>query len=108
MQGLKILNLLPEGGGTCDYKGLNIDMFLPGSQIYPPSERVCYVITNQENIPDNKDIIVITTDKYEEARQKYVVNPERLPTLEEQQKQIDSLQTTVLGIMEQIAGGAAK
>ncbi|MBN3527501.1 hypothetical protein [Paenibacillus apiarius] len=43
----------------------------------------------------------ITTEEYEAAREKYVVNPVR-PSSPEQQ-QIDALQATVLGLMEQIA-----
>lgn len=107
MQGLKINNILPEGGGTCDYKGLNIDMFVPGSQIYLKDEHACYVISNEETIPEHADILRITTDEYEAAREKHVINPVRPPSPEQQQ--IDALQATVLGLMEQIAmqGGKA-
>lgn len=103
MQGLKILNLVPEGGGVCNYKGLDIDMFIPGSQIYPGDERACYLITNEETIPEHADILRITTDEYEVAREKYVVNPVRPPSTEDLQKQIDAMQLALMGMMD--AGG---
>ncbi|GAV13226.1 hypothetical protein [Paenibacillus sp. NAIST15-1] len=106
MQGLRITNIFSEYEGDVDYKGLNIKKFVPGSQIYPTGEQVCYVITNEENIPEHADILRITTDEYEAAREKYIVNPVRPPSPEQQQ--IDALQATVLGLMAQIAGGDAK
>lgn len=104
MQGLKISNLLPEGGGTCDYKGLNIEMFVPGSQIYPNDEQACYVITNEEDIPKHDDIVLISTAEYEAAREMYIINPVRQPSPEDLQKQIDAMQLALMGMMD--AGGA--
>ncbi|WP_268623899.1 hypothetical protein [Paenibacillus alvei] len=105
MQGLKISNIYSEYGGDLDYKGLDVEQFVPGSQIYPANEGICYVITNEEEVPEHSDIVMITTDEYEAARDKYVVNPVRPPSPDAMQQQIDALQASVLGLMEQIAAG---
>jgi hypothetical protein len=73
MKILKVLNLISsEMGGTFDYKGLDKDQFVPGSPLYPPAVNLqnnfCYVITEEENIPDSPDIIEVTQEEYEAYR----------------------------------------
>ncbi|MFW5436260.1 hypothetical protein [Paenibacillus apiarius] len=113
MIGLKIVNIMPERGGNCDYKGLDIDKFIPGSQVYPSGTRDCYVITEEENIPEHEDITLITTEEYEAAsaaEQNVQHEPGPIEQLQEEnkelRKQIDAMQLALLGIME--AGGKAQ
>jgi hypothetical protein len=46
MKFIKILNL-SNGSGQVDYKGLDINQFIPGSQVYPIDASFCLVATNE-------------------------------------------------------------
>ncbi|WP_213431614.1 hypothetical protein, partial [Paenibacillus dendritiformis] len=65
MIGVKITNVIGPRGGNCNYKGLDPEKFVPGSQVYPSGTRDFYVITEQEDIPEHEDILLITTEEYE-------------------------------------------
>ncbi|WP_213431615.1 hypothetical protein, partial [Paenibacillus dendritiformis] len=65
MIGVKIINAIGERGGNYDYKGLDFEKFVPGTQVYPTGTRDFYVITEQEDIPEHEDILLITTEEYE-------------------------------------------
>lgn len=67
MIGIRIVNVVGERGGVYDYKGLDIDSFVPGSQVYPSGTRDFYVITEQEDIPKHEDILLVTEAEYKEA-----------------------------------------
>ncbi|WCF07070.1 hypothetical protein NDS46_22450 [Paenibacillus thiaminolyticus] len=105
MQGLKLTNVIGERGGQYDYKGLDIDKFVPGSQVYPSGTRDFFVITQEEHIPEHEDIHFITKEDYAEA---YNAEANREPApnpIEEMQKQIDAMQLALMGMMD--AGGNA-
>ncbi|GIO39291.1 hypothetical protein J41TS12_41520 [Paenibacillus antibioticophila] len=61
MKSLKIINWITKHGGA-DYKGLDINLFIPGTQIY--LDDVCYVQTEEIDIPENSEIEVITGAEY--------------------------------------------
>ncbi|PZM67506.1 hypothetical protein [Paenibacillus dendritiformis] len=113
MIGLKVTNVIGPRGGECDYKGLDIDKFVPGTQVYPAGTRDFYVITEQEDIPVHEDIHLITEEEYSEAfnaeneRQR---EPGPIEKLQEEnaelRKQIDAMQLALIGIMD-TAGGKA-
>lgn len=112
MIGLKVINVAPERGGNYDYKGLDIDKFVPGTQVYPSGTRDFYVITEQEDIPEHEDIHLITTEEYEaayEAERNRQHEPGPIEQLkaenEELRRQLDALQLAVMGMMD--AGGDA-
>lgn len=65
MKLLKISNWLTERG-SADYKGLDIDLFVPGTQIYP-DHSVCYIGTDQDDIPQHADIEEITQEQYDDV-----------------------------------------
>ncbi|BFH15903.1 hypothetical protein WJ0W_003295 [Paenibacillus melissococcoides] len=113
MIGLKIINVVPERSGNLDYKGLDINLFVAGSQIYPPGTRDCYVITAQVDIPKHEDIHLVTEAEYEAAynaereRQQEPGPIEQLKAEnEELRKQLDALQLAVMGMMDTPGGNA--
>lgn len=112
MIGIKITNVVGERGGNYDYKGLDIDKFVPGSQVYPRGTRDFYVITEQEDIPKHEDVLLVTEAEYEAAynaereRQQEPGPIEKLQAEnEELRRQLDALQLAVMGMMD--AGGNA-
>lgn len=70
MKILKINNLI-NNIGQINYKGLDINLFLPGSQQYKMDSSECILATNQETIPDNIDITVIIENEYVAIKQQY-------------------------------------
>ncbi|BFH11191.1 hypothetical protein [Paenibacillus melissococcoides] len=107
MIGLKIINAIGERGGNYDYKGLDFEKFVPGTQVYPTGTRDFYVITEQEDIPKHEDIHLITTEEYEAAyeaehNKQHELGPiEKLQTEnEELRRQLDALQLAVMGMMD--------
>lgn len=64
MKTLKITNWLTPRGNA-DYKGLNIDLIVPGSQIY--LDGVCYIQTDEPDIPEHGDIEEVTQEEYKAA-----------------------------------------
>jgi len=63
MKLLKIFNWITPNG-TADYKGLDIELFTPGTQVYP-DDSVCYIGTVEVDIPQHADIKVITQAEYD-------------------------------------------
>ena len=86
MKYIKITNY-NKANGTCDYKGLNIDLFIAGKQYYPSGKNECLIVTSEENIPQNSDIQVITETEYntyiqEDSKNKPVTVEDRISALE--------------------------
>ncbi|NGP59879.1 hypothetical protein FLT15_16925 [Paenibacillus thiaminolyticus] len=107
MIGLKLINVVGPNGGNYDYKGLDINKFVPGTQVYPTGTRDFYVITEQEDIPVHEDIHLITTEEFEsayEAERNRQHEPGPIEELkaenEELRRQLDALQLAVMGMMD--------
>ncbi|WCR29708.1 hypothetical protein L3476_13870 [Paenibacillus thiaminolyticus] len=107
MIGLKLINVVGPNGGNCDYKGLDINKFVSGSQVYPRGTRDFYVITEQEDIPEHPDIQFVTEEEYEaayEAERNRPREPGPIEKLqsenEELRKQIEAMQLALMGMMD--------
>ena len=82
--GLKInsfLNLY----GSADYKGFDVDLFVPGSQIANKECTYCVVATNEDKDIIHPDIVVITEQQYIDERNAILeaVKNEQKPTQQE-------------------------
>lgn len=83
MRIVKIKNLLKEDG-VADYKGLDISMNVPGLQLYSKDLQNAYIVTNQEEIPENDDLTEITQGEYDAFKQSLLGEQENSgPTVEE-------------------------
>lgn len=89
MMNLKINNILAQDG-SIDYKGLNIEKFIAGTQKYPISHEYCIVKTSGE-VPEHNDIIVLTDSEYE--AEKELIDNERSNYKSDEEKAIDELKT---------------
>lgn len=78
MKYVKITNLFPPEGGICDYKGMNIDLFVPGKQVYDGS--TAYLATLEDVIPQHSDITELTEEEYLQYR--YEVDNRPMPLSE--------------------------
>jgi hypothetical protein len=110
MKYLKINNIYQEGETRLDYKTLDIEQFVPGSQVYPIFDNFCLVKTRQDDYPIHPDIEEITEQEYNDLRNFVMSENERLAPpspesiLEQQQQQIDEM-TVLLGDL-MLGGGA--
>lgn len=73
MRHLKITNILLPGG-VIDYKGLDIEQFVPGSQVYPHDTLFALVATEQEDIPTHPDVIELTEQQYNDEVADVIAN----------------------------------
>lgn len=63
---IKINNLI-KSNGEADYKGLDINKFIAGKQLYSSNfikNNTCMVITLEEDIPTHKDVKIVTEEEY--------------------------------------------
>ncbi|MEB7771416.1 hypothetical protein [Kurthia gibsonii] len=62
MKYLKIINI--NKTGMIDYKTLDIEQFVAGTQVYDLENGVCLVQTSQVNFEPHSDIMELTVDEY--------------------------------------------
>lgn len=94
MKILKIKNIA-NNNGSVDYKGLNIESFIGGSQIYEHDLTFCCVFTSDDDIIFNDDIEEITKEQYEiYAKEIKEYNEINAPITTE--KRVSDLETLVL------------
>lgn len=96
-----ILNLIGRFGDI-SYKGLDIEQFVKGSQIYTFDCKECVIATKEEGFVGNVDVTELTEDEYEEIKEIILSSyPKPQETVlegkvEAQQHQINEL-TLILG-----------
>ena len=78
MKFIKVKNLRQQTG-ACDYKGLDIDLIVTGSQLYPSDDNSAYFMYNGE-VVNHIDLSIITQDEYEKVKN-IEIDTEK-PTLE--------------------------
>lgn len=68
MKILKISNLL-DSYGTADYKGIDLNKIIPGSQLYPQDgSNTAYLKYNSNTLPSDADLTEITEDEYNQIK----------------------------------------
>lgn len=67
MKYLKIVNFI-EPNGDADYKGLDIQQFVAGSQFYDFDNKVCIIITATDDIPNHEEIITLDESQYNDIK----------------------------------------
>lgn len=66
MKYLKIISI--NQVSSVDYKTLDINQFVAGSQVYDFANGVCLVQTSEDNYTPHADIIELTESEYSEQR----------------------------------------
>lgn len=77
----KISNFIQ--GAICNYKGLNIDLIIPGTQAFSDlnQNNMC-ILASSENIPSKDDLIQISEDRYNSIKQQIQASSVPVMTLE--------------------------
>jgi hypothetical protein len=84
---LKVLNI--SNNGLIDYKGLDIDSFIPNSQVYTHDFDECILKTQEGELLINNSIIELTEEEYIILKQEILSSyPTPQPTAEEQVLQL--------------------
>lgn len=80
------INNLTSASGACYYKGLNTDLFIAGTQVYPHDlqENNMCLVASTENLLTNGDLTKITEEEYITLRQEILgAYPAPQPSAEE-------------------------
>lgn len=85
MEYIKVINLF-NLGGTADYKGLDLQKIVPGTQLYPVNENYCIVGYNGD-IPNHADLTVVTEEEWLNLRTEIENNQPKSPIQELEEKQ---------------------
>lgn len=90
MQYLRINNLF-NSFNQPDYKGLDIDLFISGSQVYDlePSSNYCIIATNEENIISHSDIQIISESEYLQEKQNIIAKQKVTDPIQQLKQQVD-------------------
>lgn len=89
MKILKISNIL-EPHGAIDYKGLDIDKFKAGTQLYSNDLQWCVLYTNEDDYNQHPDIVELGETTYHEIRD--AINQEQTIIFETQEQKIQRLE----------------
>lgn len=97
MRIVKISNLI-QSDGRADYKGLDCDKIIAGSQLYPMNENVAYVCYEDDEIPQHEDLQIITEEEYLQIKNEIETNRPKTPE-EELQERINLIQQALDGLL---------
>ena len=93
MKILRIENYIKQDG-SCDYKGLNINQFIGGTQIYLNDE-ICYVKTDQDDFENHPEIMEVTDEMYQNEYSK-LKTADNSPSIQRQMELIQSALDEIL------------
>lgn len=104
MRFFNIKNILPGpfNSGQIDYKGLDINQFVPGSQVYAYDVTECVIATSEDYNGENPDVIELTQEEYElKAEELRATHPEPEPEVDPKafQAQIDALTIAMAALL---------
>lgn len=95
---LKINNIY--NNGKIDYKGLNIDLFVPHSQEYALDKNLCVLETTENIDIANSDVTILSETDYSTQKQQFLdalkaINP--IP-LEDRLSAVEGAITALMGV----------
>lgn len=99
MKYLKIININPTG--MIDYKTLDIEQFVAGTQVYDLENGVCLVQTSQADFEPHIDVTELTEEEY--IAQADIINS-MSPQVQEK-NEIELLKQTVADLTEIVLNG---
>lgn len=93
---IKVINM--NFNGQIDYKGLNINKFKAGTQVYDFENNVFLVNTNEE-VTTTSDILVITEEEYTHGKEEILSReiPAESADLEERVNTIEATLNALVG-----------
>lgn len=108
----KIKNLI-QPNGNADYKGLNVNLFIPGKQVYDLQSNECAVETTEE-LFEHEDVQQITIEEYfafkdraEDKEQSNLYDEVQILKAEnaELREYIDEHEAALIEVVNMIIGG---
>lgn len=103
MKIIEVKNLI-QASGTADYKGLDIDNIVSGTQLYPDYDNVAYFHYDGEAV-DHADVSVITPATYAEHKQRIDNKPQPLTPEEGLLKLREDMNTAIMELSMAMAMG---
>lgn len=91
MKYIKIVNLI-DNGGIADYKGLDINMIVPGSQEYTQNHAQCILATKQAIVKSHIDITELTEVEYQAEKKFFLDGLPKSKSVEDMSADIELLQ----------------
>ena len=94
--------------GAYDYKGLDLDQFLAGSQVYNDADNEFAVVSTEEIDGNYTDVTKLTMEDYNAYREEYSPKP-IVPVTEDKLKEItarqDATDLALIALMDSIMMG---
>ncbi|MEK5070785.1 hypothetical protein [Sporosarcina sp. FSL K6-1508] len=103
MKYVRITDFLIEG--AANYKGLDVDLFIPGSQHYDFENEVCVISTRQDNYEPHSDLQELSFDDYEIAKEIIVQNSPQTQEKNDIEKLREDLKNAIMELSMAIAMG---
>ena len=105
MYSYKIINLIKKNG-KADYKGLNVNDIIPGTQIYDTVIMNECVLKSSEDLPQGTELLKLTDEEYE-IEKNAILQRQPIPKTSEQkiaelQETIDALAFEILELKKLI------
>ena len=102
MKFYKISNLVNRFG-QYDYKDLDIDKFIAGSQVYSEDDSICLIATTEENPLAHVDLIELTEAEYTTKRQEIENKRAQIKlTLEGELAHVKNSQAQIQAVIDEI------
>lgn len=99
------INKLTDLFGRIDYKGLDIDKFICGSQLYAEKLEYCYVATTEEFTNLHEDITIVDEVEYSNFKKSLEEIMAKKTEIEQLKEQNIMLENAILDLAN-IVGGA--
>ena len=103
MKFIKVMNLF-NNQGKADYKGLDLSKIIAGTQLYPIDENVAYVGYEDDEIPQHKDLQIITEEEYLQIKSEIEANRPLTPEEEELRQRIELMQQALDDLLLESGG----
>lgn len=91
---VRITNLI-QPGGRADYKGLDLDRIIAGSQLYPNDENTAYLFYDGDVAPDG-DISIVSQSVYDGVVSKIQAELDKFVSPEQRINELEKAQGELL------------
>ncbi|MBS7527838.1 hypothetical protein KHM83_14230 [Fusibacter paucivorans] len=106
MKYVKVKNYIMNNG-TCDYKGLNIEKFVGGGQLYRRNHVDCVIATYEDTIPSHSELEEVSEELYNSTKSEIDLENRDVKSSDEKvidiEKKIIQSETEKIDIFEALA-----
>lgn len=85
------INNFQKENGLCDYKGIDIKLNVPYSQIHDIKNNIYYLINTDEKMVVHEDIEILTEEQYNQIKLEFENKPKPKSEMELLQEQINAI-----------------